>query len=368
MAGIRVALTLRNVVYWEPANNSSLICFHMEDKTPKQKKPVRKLKSASAPIPEGPTGGLLSEMESTCGHTACTGGKCAVRYVGPTTPVRDHHIVHAARHASHIWSAAIVSGLAVVLTGAIGYAAFGAETTNPGGTLYGEFQQINQRLDKIETMVKTLVDRGENQQPAPTNEQAKPAQQANECVTKCNRDYPDSPEKAAQCAKEMCAAPTGEQPAPEQCKTKCQKEYGDNIEKLNACYKENCTQQTQQQPPIDQCTLNCKDKYGSDASAVNSCLAENKCPGYQPAAPTADQCTLNCKTKYKDDQKAINSCLAENKCPGYQAPATSDATKTTCLNKCTANRQICAKEAGTSSTSLRACYSKESECRSACSK
>lgn len=348
----------------------------MEDKTPKQKKPVRKLKSASTPIPEGPTGGLTSVMEGTCGHSACTGGKCAVRYVGPTTPVRDHHIVHAARHASHIWSAAIVSGLAVVLTGAIGYAAFGAETANPGGTLYGEFQQINQRLDKIETMVRTLVDRGDAQKPAPAKEQAPAAPQADECTTKCNRDYPDDPAKAAQCAKEMCTAPTGEgQSTSDQCMASCQKEFGDNIEKVNACYKTNCTKQTPpQQTTADQCQQQCVQKYEAlDVTAeqrdayTKSCVERN-CSTAPAPKPMTDQCTQQCKDKYKDDTKAVNTCLAENKCPGYVPPANTDATKTTCLNKCTTARQSCAKEAGTNATSLRSCYSKETECRNSCNK
>lgn len=282
----------------------------MENKSPKQKKLVRRIKAGSTPIPQGPTGGLSAEAESTCGHMGCRGGKCNVRYVGPVTPVRDHHIVHAARHASHIWSAAIVSGLAVVLTGAIGYAAFGAESPGQSGTLYGEFQQINLRLDKIEGMLKTLVD---------------------DCNQSCNK----APTTAAK--PDTTLAPLSTQTNQDQCMDKCKKEFGDNLDGVNSCYKVRCSQPAQPTEMTDaQCQDKCAEKYSS----------------------------LDITQEQKD---SYTKACVERSCTTTPAP-TQDEVKTSCISKCTNNRLTCAKEAGSNVTALRACFSRESECKSVCNK
>lgn len=72
-------------------------------------------RAASSPEPEG-----VVQGGGTCGHGGCTTG-CRVRYVGQTSHLRDHYAMHAARGMTHIWSATIITGLAVVLTGVIGY-------------------------------------------------------------------------------------------------------------------------------------------------------------------------------------------------------------------------------------------------------
>jgi hypothetical protein len=97
----------------------------------KSKKNVRRRvsKAAHSPVPIGPIGGLGEDesQEAPCGHTGCS-RMCNVRYVGPTSHLRDHHILHAARGVSHIWSAAIITGFAIVLTGAIAFQAVQAST------------------------------------------------------------------------------------------------------------------------------------------------------------------------------------------------------------------------------------------------
>ncbi len=99
----------------------------MATTTPK-KRPVRRKKAGSSPIPAGPTGG------STCGHSGCK-ATCRVRYCGPTSPMHNHYIVHAARGVAHVWTAAIVSGLAVVLTAAIAFTAVNAQEQTNDPTL-----------------------------------------------------------------------------------------------------------------------------------------------------------------------------------------------------------------------------------------
>jgi hypothetical protein len=282
----------------------------------------------------------MDESPSTCGHMACTGGKCNVRYVGPVSHIRDHHVVHAARHASHIWSAAIVAGLAVVLTGALGYAAIGAESS---GSMYGEFQQINHRLDKIEGMVKTLLDR---------------------CVlsSKCEEQAP----------------------AEDQCAEKCRQENGDNLEKTNACIRDMC-QKPVEKPIADDsaCRQTCESKYQmldltqeQIGEKVNACMAE-LCP-----APVVDQCKADCQAKWGDNLDGTNQCITENCSAAPSAPLPTNMMDKTnpmekpvteevsdaCLDKCYNSRVMCFKEAGSNYTALRKCVSAEAQCKTACNK
>ncbi len=128
-----------------------------ESKT-KRPAPRRVRKDAGSPMPVGPTGGM-DTSSPTCGHDGC-GPMCRVRYVGPTSHINDHHIIHAARGVANVWVAAIVAGLAVVLTGAIAYTSVQAAPASPTQTLISvskDIQSINKRLDKIEASLKALT-------------------------------------------------------------------------------------------------------------------------------------------------------------------------------------------------------------------
>lgn len=87
-------------------------------KTKKRVTHVRK--AANSPEPTG-----YSSL-STCGHSLCK-DRCVVRHVGPTSHMRDHHILHAGRGVAHVWTAVIIAGLAIVLTGAVAYSAANAQ-------------------------------------------------------------------------------------------------------------------------------------------------------------------------------------------------------------------------------------------------
>lgn len=129
----------------------------------KPKKPVRRrvMKAANSPEPTGPVGGSMPDepTEPQCGHMSCTGAQCGVRYVGPTSHMRDHHIVHAARGITHIWSAAIITGLAIVLTGAIAFSSVQAASTPGAAASQSEVSALAKRLDRIEKMLKDMSDR-----------------------------------------------------------------------------------------------------------------------------------------------------------------------------------------------------------------
>jgi hypothetical protein len=140
----------------------------------KPKKPVRRrrvMKAANAPEPTGPVGGSTTEepmepMASMCGHSGCTGGDCNVHYVGPTSHMRDHHIVHAARGISHVWSAAIITGLAVVVTGAIAFNAAQASSTSQNTQSQAQMKQdmaqelrfLSDRISSMENLLMKVSD------------------------------------------------------------------------------------------------------------------------------------------------------------------------------------------------------------------
>ncbi len=96
-----------------------------------------------------------------CGHDGCD-TSCRVRYVGPVSHLRDHHALHAARGVGHVWTAAIVTGLAIVLTGAVAYTAVQArdqDTAAPKRALSADTRALMERLDKLEREIQDMSDR-----------------------------------------------------------------------------------------------------------------------------------------------------------------------------------------------------------------
>lgn len=189
------------------------------------------MKAANAPEPTGPVGGSTPEeatepMASMCGHSGCSGGACNVHYVGPTSHLRDHHIVHAARGISHVWSAAIITGLAVVITGAIAFNSVQAET-KPMPSSASDLKVISQRLDRIEGALKILGEKC-NVQPkpvpggavtgtinnAPTSSGSVPPSCRNKCTSTfntCSWNSSSTPSALAECVtkKDACLAACG---------------------------------------------------------------------------------------------------------------------------------------------------------------
>jgi hypothetical protein len=77
--------------------------------------------------------------------------------VGPVSHIRDHHALHAAQGVSHIWSASIITGFAIVLTGAIAFQTAQAKTAQSAATgtraLQSENAQLIQRLNRLEALM-----------------------------------------------------------------------------------------------------------------------------------------------------------------------------------------------------------------------
>jgi hypothetical protein len=100
----------------------------------------------------------MALRSAVCGHEGCDDA-CNVRYVGAVSQITDHHIVKASHATSHIWAAAVISGLAVVLTGAVAYTSVQAESSESLAAqqaTYATQQDINVLLDRIVQLQDTI--------------------------------------------------------------------------------------------------------------------------------------------------------------------------------------------------------------------
>lgn len=119
-----------------------IVPFIMTKKTTKKRVVRKRTKSANTASP--------------CGHSYCS-DQCRVRYIGPTTHIRDHHILHAARGISHVWPAVIIAGLAVVLTGTIAYHAANAQNQETEKQLVeNSTEQILNKIERLENRIDAM--------------------------------------------------------------------------------------------------------------------------------------------------------------------------------------------------------------------
>lgn len=114
------------------------------------------MSAASSSSAEGGAPPVESIGSSACGHSGCE-RSCNVRYVGPVSHIRDHHALHAAQGVSHIWSASIITGFAIVLTGAIAFQTAQARTEREAAattqSVRSENAQLVERLNRLETLM-----------------------------------------------------------------------------------------------------------------------------------------------------------------------------------------------------------------------
>ncbi len=130
----------------------------MSDLPTKPKKTTRSRKAASTPIPTGPGTG------PTCGHDGnCTPNACYVTYAGPVSRVHDHHMISAARGTMHIWPAAIITSLAMLVTGSVAFYSVDAAQDERTAALQkqaanrADIEMIMDRLDEIERMTADIL-------------------------------------------------------------------------------------------------------------------------------------------------------------------------------------------------------------------
>jgi hypothetical protein len=130
----------------------------MEEKSKSAHSGTRRRPKASMAAASSPATHPRSFFNA-CGHDGCGESTCHVRYVGPVSHLRDHHALHAARGVAHVWTAAIVSGLAVVLTGVL---AFNAQAARDSGSRRAppppppNHQALIDRLDRLEVLMQEV--------------------------------------------------------------------------------------------------------------------------------------------------------------------------------------------------------------------
>jgi hypothetical protein len=103
----------------------------------------------------------------------------SVRYTGPTSHPSHHHMKMAAENGRHTWAAAIIAGLAVVVTVSVAYSAVQAasETRTAIRQTVGEIQILQQigllreKMDQMEKKVDAISPKGD-QKVQPTNSAA----------------------------------------------------------------------------------------------------------------------------------------------------------------------------------------------------
>jgi len=122
-------------------------------------------------------------MAAACGHSHCQ-DRCRVRYIGPTSHIRDHHILHTARGVAHVWTATIIAGLAIVITGAIAFSAVNAQNQ------YQDAQRVAQSTDQIINKIDTL----EHRMAALEKSQAELGQQTPPTPVTPNSVFPSIPQ------------------------------------------------------------------------------------------------------------------------------------------------------------------------------
>ena len=119
-----------------------------------RKRVIRTRKAANSPEPIG------NQSFSTCGHSLCT-DRCIVRHVGPTSHIRDHHILHAGRGVARVWTAVIIGGLALVITVAIAYSTANAQnqqvddqrTAQSTEAILNKLDGMQQRINGLESQL-----------------------------------------------------------------------------------------------------------------------------------------------------------------------------------------------------------------------
>jgi hypothetical protein len=121
-----------------------------------RKRTVRKSANSPEPTPIND-----EPVSSLCGHSHC-GDMCRVRYIGPTSHIRDHHILHTARGMTHVWTAAIIAGLAIVITGAAAFSVVNAQnreldSQRSAQTTEQVMDKLNSMENRLDVMEKTLA-------------------------------------------------------------------------------------------------------------------------------------------------------------------------------------------------------------------
>ncbi len=131
----------------------------MSDLPTTPKKTVRRKKAGSTPIPNGP-----GSQSPVCGHDGnCTTHACAVTYAGPVSRLHDHHMITASRGTTHIWPAAVITSLALLVTGTVAFYSVSAAEDQHTSALQkqaanrADIERVVEQLNRIERMTADIL-------------------------------------------------------------------------------------------------------------------------------------------------------------------------------------------------------------------
>jgi hypothetical protein len=129
---------------------------------PKTKKPAAK----RTPKAKAAAVALAANSPAPCPpcEPEALSGPISVRYAGPTSHPSHHHMKMAAENGRHTWAAAVIAGLAVVITVSVAYSAVQAasETRTAIRQTVGEVQILRQigalreKMDQVEQKVDAM--------------------------------------------------------------------------------------------------------------------------------------------------------------------------------------------------------------------
>jgi hypothetical protein len=130
----------------------------MSDLPTKPKKTIIRKKAGSTPIPNGP-----GSTGPTCGHEGkCTTNACHVTYAGPVSRLQDHHMITASRGTTHIWPAAVITSLALLVTGSVAFYSVDASQSERSSALQeqtanrADIAKLEAQLNRIESMTTDI--------------------------------------------------------------------------------------------------------------------------------------------------------------------------------------------------------------------
>lgn len=103
-------------------------------------------------------------MGPTCGHEGkCTANACHVTYAGPVSRLQDHHMIVAARGTTHIWPAAVITSLALLVTGSVAFYSVDAAQTERASALQkqaatrADIEKLTEQMNRIEALTTDIL-------------------------------------------------------------------------------------------------------------------------------------------------------------------------------------------------------------------
>jgi hypothetical protein len=158
--------------YTLPISNLKFFSHSSHPRMPETK--AKKSAAKRAPRAKAPVAAAANTPPpcGRCGSVDCDGNcstPISVRYCGATSHVSHHHARVAAEGQKHVWAAAVIAGLAVVVTVSVAYSAAQAssEARSSMRNTVDQVQLLNQ-IGQIRAQIVTLEEKVDTLSGTPT--------------------------------------------------------------------------------------------------------------------------------------------------------------------------------------------------------